>query len=206
MHTEALTGSAKALLPPFKNLQGFYLAGGTALALQLGHRISVDFDFFSEKEVPVDLLKLVEQFFVGMGSQHVLVNNKDELTLTINETKTTFLYYPFPLLYPLVEWDVIKLASIQEIAAMKAYTIGRRGTFKDYIDLYYILKFGITINNIIKDAEKKYKDAFNARLFLEQLVYLDDITDTEIIFLKSPVSKEQVGDFFEAKVKQIKLS
>jgi len=206
MHVGALTESAKALLPPFKNLEGFYLAGGTALVIQLGHRISVDFDFFSEKEIPANLLKFVEQFFVGMGSQHVLVNNKDELTLTINETKITFLYYPFSLLYPLVECDSIKLASIQEIAAMKAYTIGRRGTFKDYVDLYYILEFGITINKIIADAEKKYKNSFNARLFLEQLVYLDDITDTEIMFLKNPVSKERIADFFEAQVKQIKLS
>src|SRR3989338_2797980 len=145
MHVGALTESAKALLPPFKNLEGFYLAGGTALSLQLGHRISIDFDFFSEKEIPANLLELVERSFMGIGPQHALVNNKDELTLTINETKTTFLYYPFPLFYPLVEWEGIKLASIQEIAVMKAYTIGRRGTFKDYVDLYYILKFGITI-------------------------------------------------------------
>src|SRR3989344_3653211 len=205
MHVGALTESAKALLPPFKNLEGFYLAGGTALVIQLGHRISVDFDFFSEKEVPVDLLKLVEQFFVGMGSQHVLVNNKDELTLTINETKITFLYYPFPLLYPLVEWEGIKLASIQEIAAMKAYTIGRRGTFKDYVDLYFLLKSGTTINGIITDAEKKYKDAFNARLLLEQLVYFDEITDTEIIFLKEPILKKEIENFFTEQIKKIIL-
>ena len=204
MHIEALTESAKTLFPPFKNLQGFYLAGGMALALQLGHRISVDFDFFSEKEIASDLLPSVEKLFADY-SQKMLVNNKNELTLIVGETKVTFLYYPFPMLHSLVVWEGLKLAPLPEIAAMKAYTIGRRGTFKDYVDLYFLLKSGITINGIIIDAEKKYKDAFNVRLLLEQMVYFDDITDTEIIFLKEPILKKEIENFFTEQIKKIIL-
>lgn len=204
MHTEALTESAKVLLPRFKNLEGFYLAGGTALALQLGHRVSVDFDFFSSNEIAHDLLQSIEELFAGF-SQRILVNNKSELTFIVGETKITFLHYPFPLLYSLVEWDGIKLASVEEIAAMKAYTIGRRGTFKDYVDLYYILQSGIIIDSIIHDAEKKYQDAFNARLFLEQLVYFADIADTDIRFIKPAISPKEIESFFEAEIKKIEL-
>lgn len=204
MHTEALTESAKTLLPRLKKFDGFYLAGGTALALQLGHRVSVDFDFFSEQEISPDLLQLVEMLFAGY-SQKILVNNKDELTFIVGETKITFLHYPFLLLYPLVDLESIKLASLREIAAMKAYTIGRRGTFKDYVDLYFLVKSDIGLDNIIRDADKKYKEAFNARLFLEQLVYFTDITDLNTRFIKPPVSPQEVENFFEAEIKKIKL-
>lgn len=204
MHTEVLTESAKALLPQLKSIKGFCLAGGTALTLQLGHRVSVDFDFFSEEEISADLLSAFEKFFAGVP-QRILVNNKNEFTLIVGETKITFLYYPFHWLYSLVEWDGIKLASVEEIAAMKAYTIGRRGTFKDYVDLYYILQSGIIIDSIIQDAEKKYKDAFNTRLFLEQLVYFADIADTDIRFIKPAISPKEIESFFEAEIKKIKL-
>jgi len=205
MHQEALTEPAKKLLPKFRNFTDFYLAGGTALAIQLGHRVSVDFDFFSFKEIDINLLQFVEQIYAEYP-KNVLVNNKSELTLIIGETKITFLHYPFLLLYPLIEWEGIKLITLKEIAVMKAYTIGRRGTFKDYVDLYYILKSGVIIQDIMTDAEKKYEHAFNSRLFLEQLVYLDDISDTEIIFLKSRVSKQNIEDFFIDQIKQIKLA
>lgn len=204
MHTEALTESAKVLLPPLKKCEGFYLAGGTALALQLGHRVSVDFDFFSPNEVSSDLLPYVEKLFAGF-SQRILVNNKNEFTLIVSETKITFLHYPFPLFYPLVNWESIKLASTQEIAIMKAYAVGRRGTFKDYVDLYFLVKSGIALDNIIADAEKKYQDAFNARLFLEQLVYFTDITDTDIRFIQPAVSSKSIEGFFETEIKKIKL-
>lgn len=204
IHLEALTEEGKSLLPQFKNFDSYYLAGGTALALQLGHRISVDFDFFSSNEISIDLLPLVEKLFSGF-SQKILVNNKNELTLIIGETKITFLYYPFSALYSLIDWEGIKLSSVEEIAAMKAYTIGRRGTFKDYVDLYYILISGATLESIIESAEKKYNDVFNSRLFLEQLIYFEDLTDTSIRFIKPAISAKEIESFFEAEIKKIKL-
>ncbi|MEK9175079.1 MAG: nucleotidyl transferase AbiEii/AbiGii toxin family protein [Patescibacteria group bacterium] len=206
IHTESLTEEGKSFLPQLRKLGGsYYLAGGTALALQLGHRVSVDFDFFSSNEISSDLLTFVEKLFAGLP-QRILVNNKNEFTLIVGETKITFLYYPFSLLYSLVDWENIKLSSIEEIAAMKAYTIGRRGTFKDYVDLYYVLISGATLESIIESAEKKYNDAFNSRLFLEQLVYFEDITDTNIRFIKPAVSPKAIEDFFEEEIKKIKLS
>lgn len=205
MHPEALTNQGKELLHVLKTFKDFYLAGGTAFALQLGHRVSVDFDLFSPSELPNSLLPLVEKSF----SDHQItaqVNNKDELTVSINGVKITFLYYPFPVLRGYTEYEGLAMLTIPELAATKAYTIGRRGSFKDYVDLYFAIgDKKVALPEIIKLAEEKYGTAFNARLFLEQLAYLEDIADTEIIFLREAVSKDQLANLFTAEIRQLKL-
>jgi hypothetical protein len=100
----------------------------------------------------------------------------------------------------------VRLLDLREIAVTKAYTIGRRGMYKDYIDLYFFIsKENISINEIIKLSEKKYKDEFNSRLFLEQLIYLEDVEEAEILFLKKPVSRIEIKKFFIEQVKEVKL-
>lgn len=93
--------------------------------------------------------------------------------------------------------NIVPLASIRDIASMKAHTLGRRQAIKDYVDLYCILsKELISLNEIIADAKEKYGEAFNGRLFLEQLLYTDDLDDDPIIWLWEPVSKEEMKEFF----------
>lgn len=204
MRLDALTEEGKTFLRYFKQIKGFYLAGGTALALQLGHRVSVDFDFFNDKEIKRNLLDEIEKIFVGFQIKN-LVNNKNELTIVIGNTKVTFLFYPFSLLFSMVPSNNINLASIDEIASMKAYTIGRRGTFKDYVDIYFILKSGVFLKNVIESADKKYGEAFNSRLFLEQLIYFDDLEDKEIKFIGEAVSEEVILAYFKEEIKKITL-
>lgn len=207
MHQEALTEGGLKLFPLLKDKEFdcFYLAGGTALALQIGHRISVDFDFFSEKEIPPGLLSRVEQVFKGKNIK-LTINNPEELTIFVDGIKITFLYYPFPLLEKLSEIEEVQMLSIKEIAATKAYTIGRRGVYKDYVDAYYILKEDYTtLKEIINLAEQKFGEKFNSRLFLEQLIFLDDIEDININFLKSAVSKDQVTAFFKQQIHELRL-
>lgn len=205
MHPEAIPKENRHIFPKLSNFSDFYLAGGTALALQIGHRISVDFDLFSAQEISKQLLIKVKKVF--QGSQiDVSVNNLDELTVFIGKVKITFLKYPFPIISGFVEYQNIKLLNVKEIAASKAYTIGRRGSFKDYIDLYYIISQKQSdLNEIIGIAEKKYSNEFNARLFLEQLVYFKDISDEEIIFLESRIEKKLLKEFFEKQIKKIDL-
>lgn len=205
MHLEVLTEKGKEIFSRLDSFNKFYLAGGTALALQIGHRASIDFDLFSKKEIQKDFLSEIEEAFPGENIS-VVVNNPDEVTVFVSETKVTFLKYPFPLIYDLVNYESVNLATIKEIAGIKAYTIGRRGSFKDYVDLYFILseKYS-SLNEIIDVAEKKYGSDFNSRLFLEQLLYLEDITDTEIVFLKDSVNKKELRNFFEEEIKKIKI-
>ena len=205
MHPEVLTEKGKALFPLLKNFSNFYLVGGTALALQIGHRISVDFDLFCPDGIPKTLLSKVKKVF-NDNTVGAAVNNSDELTVFVDKYKITFLKYPFPVLFNFVICKGIKLLDLKEIAVTKAYTIGRRGMYKDYIDLFFILSKGyISINDIIELSEKKYKDEFNSRLFLEQLIYLEDIEKEEILFLKKPVSRIEIKNFFIEQVKKIKL-
>lgn len=182
---------------------GFILGGGTGLALQIGHRISEDFDFFSGKEVAASLLGEMEEDLKELGLPlRPAVNNKDELTFFAGETKITFLYYPFPVLFPTVTVGGVSVFSIREIAAMKAYALGRRSTMKDYVDLYFILSGGESLESVVELAEKKYGDVFNTRLFLEQIIYLENLEEAPIRFLKEPVSRKKLQNFFEELVKK----
>ncbi len=98
------------------------------------------------------------------------VNNPDELTVFVNSVKITFLHYPFPLLQDLASLDGMQTASIQEIAAMKAYTIGRRTSLKDYVDMYELLAFKyIDLPKVLELAREKYAADFNDRLFFRAI-------------------------------------
>lgn len=207
MHQEALTNTCKELLPYLSKFKSYYLSGGTALAIQIGHRISVDFDFFSDKKIPGTLFLQVKKTLPENIDIKPSVNNSEELTVFANDTKVTFLYYPFPLIDPLTNLNGLKLPTLQELAAMKAYTIGRRGEYKDYVDLYYLLSEKHTsLKEILESARRKYKNDFNDRLFLEQLIYLDDINMIEIKLLKQDhLTKEQMKEFFEGQIKNLTL-
>lgn len=205
MHQEVLNNKCQEIFAKLKNFGDFYLAGGTALALQIGHRISIDFDFFSEKEISKDLLDKVKKDFFDKKIV-ISVNNPDELTVFVDGVKVSFIKYPFPVIFDFVECQEVKLLSIKEIAATKAYAIGRRGVYKDYIDLYFIISGNfLSLDEIIKTSEKKYRDEFNSRLFLEQLTYLEDIEDSQILFLKEEIDKNKLEKFFEDEIRKIKL-
>ena len=205
MHHEALTEEGKALFPLLKKFSSFYLAGGTALALQIGHRISVDFDLFSGEAISKNLLTKIKKVFDGR-SVAPTINNADELTVLVDGVKITFLKYPFPLLDSLVEYEGMQFLSVREIAATKAYTVGRRGSYKDYVDLYCIVSAGhALLQEIIDLAEKKFGAEFNGRLFLEQLLFLEDASDTELRFLKPHVSPEQVIELFKEKIAKLQF-
>jgi hypothetical protein len=204
MHPEVLTEPAAPLFPSLSGFPGFYLAGGTALALQIGHRVSVDFDLFSDDAIDRALLPQVRRVFSDAAEIAPLVNNADELTVLANGVKITFLRYPFPSREQFVTFDNVPLLSIREIAATKAYTIGRRGSYKDYVDLYYVVAEGhATLLNIMADAERKFETEFNSRLFLEQLVYLSDLDDTQVQLIKAVVTPQEIQTFFEERIREI---
>ena len=205
MHLEVLDEERKKMFPYLRYFKKFYLAGGTALALQIGHRTSVDFDLFIQKEIPSGLLGKIKEVFPKATVQP-LVNNKGELTVLVHNVKCTFFNSVFASVLPLVKYEQVPMASVREIAADKAHTIGRRGKYRDYVDLYFILKEEhIPLDEIIQLAEKKYGGEFNGRLFLEQLIYLEDIADDPISFVKKATSKGDMQSFFEKEIKKIKL-
>ena len=205
MYLEAINSKRQKIFQKLKNFPQFYLAGGTALALQIGHRMSDDFDLFTEKDIPADLLEKVEKIFKD-SKINIITNHSEQLSLIVDQTKVDFIKYPFSLILDLTEYEKVKIIKILETAAMKAYTIGRRATYKDYIDLYFILsEKHSSLPEIIKISKEKFKEHFDPRLFLEQLVYLEDIQEGPIQFLKKKVGKKELEDFFQEEIKRIKL-
>lgn len=205
MHPEVLGPENNQIFGRLKAFPDFYLAGGTALALQIGHRKSVDFDLFSPKSISPRLLGEVEKAF-GLRDISPLVNNSDELTVLVKGVKITFLFYPFPVFLGLKMYKGVPLLGVKEIAATKAYTIGRRGSYKDYVDLYFILKeTHATLEEIIGLSQRKYQSSFHARLFLEQLIFLEDVQEEKIRFLGKGVGREELSAFFGGEIKKIKL-
>lgn len=205
IHLELLdkkrVGVLQKLVPLIAN---FTMGGGTALALQLVHRKSFDFDFFSSSQIPKKLLEKLSQI---LPIENIVVDTLNELTFfTKGKIKITFLYYPFKQSFKNIKMkNGLRLFSVKEIALHKAYTIGRRGEYRDYFDLYTILKNKyISLNEIIKKAKQVYNGAFDEKLFLEQLVYFSDITNFEVI----PASKAAlstpniVKQYFEALIKK----
>src|ERR1700733_10290361 len=192
MHPEVLIKPAAQLFDSLARFRGFYLAGGTALALQIGHRVSIDFDFFSDEKIEAKLLPEVRRVFPEEKISP-LVNNLDELTALVNGVKVTFLRYPFPPDEPFVVYQNVPMLSIRDIGVTKAYTIGQRGSYKDYVDLYLILmERHTTLTDIVHGAEQRYGEDFNSRLFLEQLVYLADLEDMEIQFIKPSIAPKEL--------------
>ncbi len=177
-----------------------YLAGGTALALQINHRKSADFDIFINKAVSNKLrLKIKKE----LGQENILVNSGDQITfITPDSVKITFVWYYFPLLKPTLTTNSLSLASIIDIAADKAHTIGRRAIWRDYVDVFVLLKEQfITLNEIIKNAQKKFKNEFSEILFLQQLTYFADIIIDPIEFIQKNYQTDEIKQFLESSVK-----
>lgn len=191
----------------------FYLAGGTGLALQLGHRKSFDLDFFTKTPAEEISASRIEQAIRRTlpGKQLRLIQRTvDQATWDILGTRVTFLAYPFPLVEPCIDGE-IAIATAREIALMKAYTIGRRAAFRDYVDMYYALKSrAVTLEYILEHAPEKFtlqgESLFSPRLFLEQLVYTKDAPDSEQalnLVLGENVTVQDVEAFLQSEVRPI---
>ncbi|MBZ1348580.1 MAG: hypothetical protein KYQ20_02380 [Candidatus Nealsonbacteria bacterium] len=177
------------------------LAGGTALAFQLKHRKSFDFDIFTSKNIPPDLAWENKKIF---GKKiRVIKESENELTfVTPKKVKITFFYYPFKPLYKIIRTDSIFVFDWKDIAADKAYTLGRRPIYRDYLDIFFIIRKGHKLENIILDAKKKFGGLFSTKLFLGQLTYFKDLQDFKIEFLGESFQPEEIKSFFEKAAKQ----
>ena len=113
----------------------YYLAGGTALALQIGHRLSIDLDYFSQK--PIDTAVLKQQIFEAFKEQNVeiLFEERNTLWCVIDGVKVSFMTRRDNLRKPVIVEDVFRLASIEDITVMKLSAICGRDEYKDYFDL-----------------------------------------------------------------------
>ena len=205
MYTNTLPGNTGAVLHKLSQLnilQDFYLTGGTALSLQIGHRKSQDLDFFSKKDFqPEKLQRELEK----------LSNIEDvELSLgTLNcffgRVKLQFFHYPYPLLEENISWENIQISSKLDIACTKLITVSARGSKKDFIDIYFLLK-KYPLPTLFEKLALKYANSdYNEAHILKSLVYFDDADTQPIPRMLEDVSWESVKEEIIQTVKDFKI-
>ena len=176
-------------------LREFYLVGGTALTLQLGHRNSIDIDLFSRNNFKVeDLLKDLEQSF----SVRTTFTNPGTLLTFVNDVKVDFIRHAYPLVLPPITEEGITYLSKEDIAAMKLNAISNSGKrLKDFIDVYFLLEH-FSLSEMIGFYTTKYPN-FNPLIALKAINYFDDIDpsiDPPKLKMKLPLSeiKKRIHD------------
>lgn len=159
-------------------LEGFNLAGGTSLALQLGHRLSVDLDLFGTRPFyQEEILDLV----ADLGKIRLMHATKNILVLDVNGVKVDFVNYQYPLLQNILRESEIRLLSLPDIGAMKLAAITGRGRKRDFTDLYFLLKH-YSLSELVGFYTQKYPDG-SEFLLARSLTYFDDADQDESLIL-----------------------
>lgn len=203
LHLEVLDENRKKVLEKISNFKDiFYLAGGTSLALQLGHRDSIDFDFFTQDNF--DENKLIEKIEEVFGIENIQIIQLERGTVTAlidGEIKISFFNYKYNLLEKVTESEYLNLASVLDIACMKMSAICSRSTNKDYVDLYFILK-DVSLDFILENVKIKYP-TLDINVILKSLVYFEDIElEPLMMYLEKDLDFKIVENFLIKKVKE----
>ncbi len=178
MHKEIFTEEQAKLLPLLRKFsKDFGLVGGTAIALHLGHRRSIDFDMFSNK--PFKNAAMRRKIKNTHSIQKVFKDEGGQYTFFVNGVQMTFYYFPYELAYSEKFGDYLRMPDLLTLAAMKAFALGGRNKWKDYVDLYFILKDRFPVDEVSKKAEDLFQGEFNERIFRNQLAYFEDINYAE---------------------------
>jgi hypothetical protein len=205
LHWEAAAPGVRAAYEDFsKALAGgdFYLAGGTALALLEGHRISADLDFFAPKLGDPDALarRIATR---GMDIQ-VISTASETLYVQAGMVEASFIGSPFPLLAPPAEpaHGLLPLASPEDIAAMKLAAAASRGCRKDFVDLWVLITCGKSLKEHLEGFQKKY-EARDIGHVVRSLVFFDDADREPPLRLLAPIDWERVKEDFKKWVAQL---
>ena len=196
MHKEILTENQKELLPLIKSFsKDYYLVGGTAIALYIGHRHSIDFDLFTKKNINRNQIKaIIEENHFSV--QETIFEAYDQIHLIINKSKLTFFHFPYKIEATNKFENVINMPALLDLAAMKSYALGGRAKWKDYVDLYFLLKFHFSFEEISARTKDIFGSFFNPKLFREQLCYFEDIDySEEVEYVSKGISDDEIKRF-----------
>ena len=195
MHKEILNQNQIDLLPLISSFKReYYLVGGTAIALYLGHRRSIDFDLF--KYSTINHIRNLEKIKNFRFSYNIKRRVSEQMNIDIHGVKLTFFNYPYHIEHTQKLDNIISMPSLLTLSAMKAFALGRRAKWKEYVDLYFIIKNFYTIPEISGEANKIYGTLFSEKLFRSQLTYFEDINYSEEIeyIIPNPPTSEEVKE------------
>ena len=198
------TKNSLALLGESGLLKDAYLAGGTALALHIGHRISIDFDFFTGKEFDQNyFVQKVSELPVDFQSERI---EPGTVLGYLNKTKFSLFFYKYPLLAKTHEFLDLRISDVKDIAPMKLAAISDRGVKRDFIDLYFIVaeKKLFTLQDVFDLYNQKFKVLNqNKAHILKSLIYFDDADKQQMPQMLKKVSWPKVKKFFEVETKYL---
>lgn len=183
--------------------RGFYLAGGTALALQLGHRYSVDLDFFSPTQA--DISAIAERLKRAFGKFQITQaqNPWGNLVLTVENVRVGFYAYGYKLVEPLIETGRLRMAGSLDIGLMKFDALLARASRKDFHDIYAICQ-RVPLKNLFNLAPQKYPDIrdFETQV-TKRLVYFERADEESPLQLIEHVEWNTVKQWFQDQAKEI---
>ncbi len=201
LHFSAINSPTLELLRKLQQTDLFSelrLVGGTALALQIGHRKSVDLDLFGnlaadDFEVSLKLNEL--------GNVKIAQKTNNILVCFIDEIKVDIVNYHYPWIDEPVRKENLLLASPKDIAAMKLAAITGRGSKKDFVDIYFLLQY-FSLIEMMELYKAKYDDG-NPFLVLKSLIYFDDAESDPLLEMLIPLDWEEVKLYIKTKVGEL---
>lgn len=207
MHIEILSDAqrrALALLGEAMAGSDFYLAGGTALSLQVGHRRSVDLDWFIRKlGEPEALFHRLKSYGIDFQVQSVSL---ETVYLTVNNTQISFIGYDYPMLQEKVSLPGfgVQMAAIDDIACMKLSAVASRGSRKDFIDLHYLIKHFYPLEDYLRLYMEKYQNRDIGHVVRSLLYFADAEAEPEIRMM-TPVIWQDLKKDFEKWAKDLSI-
>ena len=204
MFTKTLSGNTKkalAILGKSHLMDNAYLAGGTACALQIGHRISVDLDFFTPREFNVreliSSLKDIGKFKLDMQRWGTILG-------IFEDVKFSIFVYKYPVLFPFKSLFDINIIDLRDIAAMKIDAISTRGIKRDFIDLYFMCQKGISLKEMLSLYDRKYGTLSSNIIHIQKsLVYFIDAEASTMPKMIKKIDWEEVKKYFENEIKDM---
>lgn len=179
----------------------FYLAGGTAIALQLGHRQSFDLDFFTPDHFSIDS---VLETLKSLGQVDLIQADQDTFNGQLNGSRLSFFRYPYPLLDSFLNYANTQIASPVDLASMKVDAITRRGTKRDFIDLYFICQQLFPLEQAMENYFSKFRDFNISRVHVvKSLTYFEDAESDDMPQMLKPVKWADVKKFFQDESKTL---
>lgn len=172
---------------------GFYLAGGTGLALQLEHRRSHDLDFFTAEAFQEEGLLMRLQSVPGFS---IVSKDRQTLHVTLHDVRTSFFQYVYPVLFPTPPFLDVPVADRRDIACMKIAAIAGRGTKRDFVDLHAVATQE-GLEGLLASFRRKFAQArYSIVHVLKSLTYFDDAELDPMPDMLAPTSWDAVKDYF----------
>jgi predicted nucleotidyltransferase component of viral defense system len=187
------------ILSTKKYLTDFFLVGGTALALQLGHRNSIDLDFFTVKDFDSEILltELLKDFEIVVMQQ-----TPQAIIANINGIKVDFIRFRYKIIDPLIETDGIRMLSMKDISAMKLDAINGRGSKKDFYDLYFLLQY-FDLETMLNFYHEKYPHQTSFQVVRSISYFIDAENQPNPLVFDKKITWNKVKKTIQQEIKKL---